>query len=396
MAKARPILLLLLLTAILAQPRTAQGQESLTLSPSATLRFGEGLRFGLRADGAGEVTAMTLFLQPEGSSNVYRADVPFQPSDTLEVAVDVPASAIGLRPYQRVSYGWELQTTNGAHRVAPEMLAYADDRFTWQALQQDGLAAYWTGAEGPFLGEQVLEAARAALDEAGPLLPLMAVRPFAIYVYPSSADLRDAQSRLALDSAALSAADIILVTAVNPQSAVAELGQSVPPAVLELLLNQTAGGVAGQPWWLRQGLGGRLQAQRDPRAESLLAAALAAGTTLPLSTLCGAPSESGDASLLAAAQSTAVVDYLLRTKGETAVRELFAAYDGGADCASGAQQALGLSLDDLDAAWRSAAGPRAPLGGFWADFGLIVVLLLGGSMLAALLYRVTRRGLEMA
>lgn len=395
MAGTRRIFLLLLILLMLLPLRTAvparAQNDGPVLQPSAAATFGESVRLGLRADEAGGVSAMTLFLQPVGAPQVYEVNVPFSPAETLEVAVTVPAAVIGLQPFQRLSYGWELQTADGVRRVPPQVLAFEDTRFTWQELEQGGITAHWSGGE-PFFGDQVLAIAAAALQEAGQVLPLAAARPFDIYVYPSSADLRAALQTLGADEAALREAGVILVTAVNPQTAATELGQSLPPAVVDLLAAQTAGGAAAQPWWLLAGLGGRLQGQRDPRSEALLAEALAAGTTTPLAALCAAPAQTGDAALLAEAQSTAVLDYVLRTRGETAVRALAAAYDGGADCAAGLVQALGQSPDELHTAWLNAAAPRSPLSGFWSEFGLYLLLLLGGGLMAVLIYRVTRRG----
>ena len=108
--------------------------------------------------------------------------------------------------------------------------------------------------------------------------------------------------------------------------------------------------------------------------------------------LCVDPQESGDTAVVTAAQSGAILDYVARTRGETAVRTLAAAYIAGDDCETGTLKALGQSLDELQRAWLADRLPRSAVGQFWTDNGLWLVLLLGGTLIAALVYWVTYHG----
>ena len=374
---------------------TARAQEDvLFLEPSAAFTFGQELRFGLAAENAQGVESITLFLQPERSLNVYEINVPFEPDERIDVLVTVPVEKTDLRPFHSLNYGWELQTANGIQRVPPQVLNYRDDRFNWQQLTEEGITALWT-SEGPFFGEQVVEIAAEALRTGSTLLPLAQIEPIDIYVYPSSADVRTAVDLVgaAEDAAVLPGAGVLLLAVVNPQSATDELLQSVPPAVGELLLFQAAHGDLGvYPWWFRQGLLQMFGTAGDVREQELLAQAVADGSTAPLWRLCVDPQESGDTAVVTAAQSGAILDYVARTRGETAVRDLAAAYIAGDDCETGTLKALGLSLDELQRAWLADRLPRSAVGQFWTDNGLWLVLLLGGTLIAALVYWVTYHG----
>lgn len=379
----------------LALVLAAHAQEDvLFLEPNVAFTFGQELRFGLTAGNAAGVESITLFLQPERSPNVYEIDVPFEAGERIDVLVTVPVEELDLRPFHDLNYGWELQTVNGIQRVPPQVLTYQDDRFKWQQLTEEGITAHWT-SEGPFFGEQVLEIAAQALQTGGELLPLAQLEPFDIYVYPSSADVRTALDLLGATErgALLHNAGVLLLAVVNPQSAANELQQGVPPAVGELLLAQASAAEPGHyPWWFREGFTCMLGSTDDVREQELLARVVADGRTPLLSRLCVNPQETGDEAVIAAAQSEAILEFVVRTRGETAVRDLASAFIAGDDCESGTRRALGMTPDELQQAWLADRAPRSAAAQFWMDNGLWLVLLFGGTLLAALVYRVTYHG----
>jgi hypothetical protein len=325
---------------------------------------------------------------------VYEIDVPFEAGERIDVLVTVPVEKIDLRPFHDLNYGWELQTVNGIQRVPPQILSYQDDRFKWQQLTEEGITAHWT-SEGPFFGEQVVEIAAEALQTGARLLPLAQLEPFDIYVYPSSADVRTALDLVGAGegTALLRDAGVLLLAVVNTQSAANELQQGMPPAVGELLLARAAGSdLDPYPWWFREGFLRMVGGMDEDREQELLTQAVAAGRTEPLLRLCMDPQGTGDTAVVAAAQSGAILDYILRTRGDTAVRDLAAAFMAGDDCETGTRNALGLSLDELQQAWLADRAPRSAVAQFWADNGLWILLLLGGTLLATLVYQVTYRG----
>ncbi len=371
---------------------SAKAQEDvLFLEPSAGFTFGQEVRFGLRAANAADVSSVKLFVQPERTTNVFEVDVPFEAGETIEVMVTVPVQKIGLRPYQSLNYGWELETSNGIRRVPPQRLDYADNRLVWQQLTENGITAHWTG-EGPFFGELALDIAGEAVKKTSALLPLEGLVPFEIYVYPSAAELRTGLEQAGVaDQQALLDSGTALITVVNPQTAESELQQAVPRTVTEILLYQAAGGQTNLfPWWFREGVMGNIQPTENPHGDELLRRAEQQGRTISLWRLCQTPLETGDYLTLAMTQSTAVVDYLLRTRGEAAVRQLAAAFLAGGSCEAAVQKVLGYSLEELNRAWLVERQPRSMAAQLWMGSGLWIVLLLGGAVLGGLVYRVTR------
>jgi hypothetical protein len=81
--------------------------------------------------------------------------------------------------------------------------------------------------------------------------------------------------------------------------------------------------------------------------------------------------------LLAYAQSVSVVRYIQAQYGNQAVRGLVNAFADGADCQSGVQRALGLTLDELKPGLVTQPGTPFPLAQFWQESGLWLLLAAG-------------------
>lgn len=338
-------------------PTLVFGQEGeFDLQSSIEYAFGQELRFSIDLQNAAKIEKITLSIRPELASNVYVKNVPFEPGETISVTHSISVNEINLKPYSQVNYFWEIQTNEGKFKIPQESFAYDDDRFEWQRMTQDGITAYWTGA-GPFLGQDVLTIVNEALAKLANLLPLEQISPFSIYVYPSSADLR-AGLRLADledDSTSHPELGVILVTAVNPQSAVADLSQSVPYELSQLLLYRaTANDFNNLPWWITEGLSTIVQTQTNPRYAQLLEEAINSSDTIPVQQLCRKTERVGERALLASAQSNSFVNYVLQRFGEEALRDLVSAYVLGDECETGVSRALGISLLELEEGWLDA------------------------------------------
>lgn len=351
------------------------------------------MQFRLTGANVEDVQSVQLFFRPQNSQTVYSVAVPFENDTALIASQAVDLTLFNLPPYNLVTYWWELETGFGPITVPEQTVVYEDDRFAWQRMTQNGVTAHWTG-NGPFFGQTVLDVTAVALDELARVLPLQEIAPFDVYVYPSSADLRAALrlTRLSDEDLPRPELGVLLVTAVNPETAEADLRQAIPQELTHLLLYRVTGdNYASLPQWLSAGLAATVQADPDPRYAPLLETAVVSGTTIPLAQLCSSLPTAGDPALLARAQSAAFITYLEQRFGRTAVADLVSAYAGGAACQEGVQQVLGTSLDELNAQWLAAQQPRSPAVQFLIDNGLWLLLLLGSFGITGLLLWQTRR-----
>jgi hypothetical protein len=262
-------------------------------------------------------------------------------------------------------------------------------------MTQEGITAHWTGS-GPFLGQDVISIVNEALVKLAKLLPLEHISPFSVYVYPSSADLR-AGLRLADlgdDSTSHPELGVILVTAVNPQSAVTDLGQSIPYELAQLLLFRVTGDDFNNlPWWITEGLSTIVQAQSNPRYSQLLEEAITSGNTIPIQQLCQKTERVGDRALLASAQSNSLANYVLQRYGDEALRDLVSAYVNGDECETGVRRKIGISLTELEEGWLMGRQQPSAFSQFFSSFGIWLLLLLGGTALMVLIIWFTERGI---
>ncbi len=385
------ILLIPLFFSLLSEAK-AQDEES-NVNSSVEYTFGEELRFLLNAENAAGIERIRLSFRPELMTERYVVDVPFEPGETISVTYPVDVGLIDLKPYSQLQYSWEIETSNGVKSLEEQTFRYDDDQFAWQQMSREAATVHWTG-NGPAFGQDVLIVVEEALSNLSVLLPLESIIPFNVYVYPSSAELRVALEGVGLDGSETTHPELgaIFVTAVNPESAVADLGQSVPFELAQLLIYQIAGENYNIfPWWLGVGIGTIFQARTNPTYDQILDEAVQTETTIPLRQLCEAPEVTGNTETLARAQSASVVEYVKLRFGDQRLADLVQNYAQGNDCQVGASRALGVTLDQLEAAWLDAYGPPSSLQLFFRSTGLWLLVLLAGFAFAGLLVYVSTR-----
>lgn len=388
-----PVLLTFLLF-LLTAAGVVLAQDDAPLSDAAVdYAYGQEFRFSLQLQDASDVQRMTLYFRPELSPHIYEVDVPFQQGDTISVTQSIDVSSLDIRPYSNVTFSWELQTSDDVQVLPEGSFTYEDDRFAWQTMIRDGVTAHWTG-EGPLFGQNVLDIVETSLSDLAQIVPLEKIDPFDVYVYPSSADVRTALRLGGVDDSQTNQHDlgVIFATAVNSQTAVADLQQSIPYEVAGLLLYRAAGEqVASIPWWLREGIAQNARPNNNPRHDQILLDAVAFGDTIPLWRLCQQPQETGLRQDLASVQSASLVSFITESQSTGTIPELLSATIQGDDCEQGVKRVLGYSLDDLEREWLDSLQEPSAAQSFINDAALWILLLIAGTILIFILLRATRQ-----
>lgn len=371
----------------------AQNDAAPLSDPSADYAYGQELRFSLQVADASGVEQITLSFRPELSSNIYEVDVPFQQGDTISVTQAVAVNTLDIRPYGEVMYSWELKTADGVQTIPERSFTYEDDRFTWKILDRDSATAHWTEGLAPF-GHSVLDIVDSSLNELSEIIPLEKIDPIDVYVYPSTADLRAASQLGGVEDTQTNqlALGVILTTAVNSQTAVADLQQSIPYEVAILLLYRAAGEqYTSIPWWLREGIAQGARPLNNPRHEQLLLEAVKSGETIPIWRLCEQPQQSGEWEELAAVQVVSLVRFLSENRAIGTIPDLLSAYIKGDDCEQGVERVLGHTLDELEREWLADLQEPSSAQSFINDVALWIILLIAGSLLVLVLLGATRQ-----
>lgn len=368
-------------------------EDQVDLEESARYAFGQELQFSLKIADASDVDKITLNVRPKFSTWNYVFEVPFEPGEAVSITHIVPVSKVNLSPFTQVKYHWQIQRGDITQRSAEETFNYEDDRFAWQQMTQNGVTVHWTGS-GPFFGQDILTVAGEPLNQLISLLSIAELNPFDIYVYPSSADLRAALRLAGINEVTNSHPDlgVILVTAVNPQSAISELGQSLPYEIAQLLLYNVSIDEFGKiPWWLRDGIGIMVQLEPNPRFDQILIDALSSQQTIPMTELCVRTERSGDRMQLASAQSKSFVEYILERYGEQTLSELVTTYIEGDACEIGIKRIIGITMEELESDWLQSQQEQNPIANFISNYGIWFLLLIFGTVIMVLIISSTKQ-----
>jgi hypothetical protein len=377
----------------------AQG-ETTAVSPTfysdVSYTFGQSMTFVLEAEGLdlADVTEVILFFRSEAATSTYSAELPMTGA-AWPLSHRVDLTSVRLPPFVDVAYWWRVTLVDGAVVEVPsQTTAYVDDQFEWQTLTQNGVTAHWVG-DDLALGQLALDIVAESLPRLRQLLPAPEPVEFDLYLYPTSADLR-AALRLTgqewVGGHAHPELGVLLVTAVNIRTAPTDLRQSIPHEMTHLFLYQATGPNYDRvPQWFNEGLATYMEASPNPSYDLLLREAVNGRVTMPLADLCHSFPDREEQTLLAYAQSASVIRYIQTRYGNQALRGLVNAFADGADCYSGVERALGLTLDDFNRDWLRSLEPRSPLAQFWQESGLWLLLLVGGFLFAGLLVWLPRR-----
>jgi hypothetical protein len=313
------------------------------------------MTFHLLAHSAAEITAVRLFLEPADGDPFEWEAVVFEPGAEIAATATLDLALFPLPPFAAIAFWWTLTDSGGLTlSTEPQSFQYEDNRFTWERFTDGAITVHWYAGTSAF-GQSAHQVATNALprinrDLRAPLPPHTD-----LYIYATAADIQAALLRLGrtwADGHADPTLGVVLVVAADDLRADFALQREIPHELTHVLLYHAAGdNLRRVPQWLNEGLAGINQGQPESDFPALLEAARASNSFHNLAALCAAfPAETAQARL-AYAQSESLVRYLRDRFGSEATYALVQAYGSGAACNAGVETTLGLSLEELSAAW---------------------------------------------
>lgn len=371
---------------LISAGQTAVAQTP-TFSSSVEVAYGQKVIFRLSGQLEAAIDHIELFVNTTHAATPLSVEVRFTQAEGQVVAgYDLDPTLAEIAPFEEVTFWWELDAAESGTITVPEArFTYRDDRFDWRELSNEDVTVYWTSNDAD-LGQIAWEIASDGRQMLDRILPQTAVSPLSVYIYPSTADLR-AGLRLAgrdwQDEHTDPDLGVVLVTAVNPLTATADLSQTISHELVHLRLHRLSPTVA-LPHWYEEGLALMVE-ENGGGAEALLADAVANDTALTLLTLCTNFPETKPETELALAQSSSLLRYIQSQFGDQALRQLGANYLSGAGCEAGLSQTLDMSLAALNADWLAAQMPQPTWLTFLSQNGLWLLLLLASFGLLALI-----------
>jgi hypothetical protein len=345
MRKYSVIPIIFILTLAIFTPVNAQ--ESQFADPGLTYRFGEFLGFSVRLDPAIPVEKAMIYVSSEQHENVL-VDVA-QVDENGQITYNYVIQPGVLRPFMQIFFKFEVTLKDGQTLTSPLYTSdYVDTRFEWTSREDPQIVVSWVKGDGAF-GQAVFDSAQQGIKRMEQLVAPASDGPVRIYVYPSAADLQSALN-LAGENwiAGHASPDLgVVLTSIAPgPEQKLEMEREIPHEMAHILLYRQVGDrYENLPVSV-------VEINPNPDYQRALTAASQNNSLLPFSSLCQVFPPDAAGAFQAYAQSESLVKYIKDKFGATGIQALISSYADGLDCNRGMQQALGMTLDDLDKNWR--------------------------------------------
>ncbi|MBN1977302.1 MAG: hypothetical protein JW918_07870 [Anaerolineae bacterium] len=337
---------------------------------NASYNFAQQITFTLEATSTAQVTKVYLVFAATGSDQTETRDVFFeQEGDTIRASYMHDLRLSPLNPFDTIIFRWEIEYDGDKrYTVGERQLEYVDNRFAWGQVsdEETHITIHWIEGEGDLkFGQTALDIARASLQDINAELRAPLPEAINIYIYDTQDNLNAAMILSGRDWAGGQAhPDLgVIVVAIPPNSLVAtsRMERFIPHEITHLLVYQivTPEGYRYVPEWLDEGLATANERLPNVDYGLMIEEYQQRGQLIPLRELCVPFSPDSQTAYLSYAQSGSVVDYIRERYGAQGIRDLLAAYKNGASCTSGVEEALGISIDALDANWQASLAPQS-------------------------------------
>jgi hypothetical protein len=371
---------ILLIFSLGIQLRTAGAEDAVeVISQEVEYTFGDEMAFRIQFSSSMRVVDLTLFIQaPDVPTFVGSVSIPEQGSGYFLYEL----SQRPLPAFSNINYYYQFTLSSGGTVNSPPYnLTYLDNRFNWQELDEGQFKIYWYQGEIT-LAQEVRDAAVQGQEKILQLLQQPADnQPITVFIYASEEDLQTTLSSIGQTwvsghaDPALGSMVVALPAAIDRPL---EIQRLIPHELTHIMLYRFMGAEYQYlPAWFSEGLASLMEAYTLPEYELALERAHAAHDLIPFAHICQAFPADADLALLSYAQSESLVRYLKQQYGLPALQAMIYAYDQGVSCDRGVENALGLTLTELEKEWQQAVFGEGRI--------LLYIYVLGAVLLVLVL-----------
>jgi hypothetical protein len=326
-----------------------------------TNQFPNALTFGLEVESEEALAQAEVIYKLQGDSSRTRQPVEFEGGSGARLMYTWETANITVAPSSPVTYHWELEDVAGRRLTTQEAVYYYDDvRFAWNELRQGDLIVRWYEGD-PELGQEVFEAALAALDQMQEATGQTPEFPIHVLLYANPEDFAAWHSYVDTWVGGEAFPALGVTAQIVPSNASGEwIWSVIPHEIAHLYFFQVLDTpFASWPSWLDEGLAQYYELVDQGPSLAFAAEAARDGRLLPLRALSGGFGRDDEQVRLAYAQSLSVVTFLLDTWGETGLQRLIEAFRIGNNPQKAVEQALGVSWEVFEASWITWMGVPA-------------------------------------
>jgi hypothetical protein len=360
-------ILLLLLLVSLATPVHAQANVQVVRN-LASLTFPESIEFQAEFQSGAQITSVVL---EYGRNQLTCGTVEAKAFPTLTPGTDVKVDWVwemrqsgSLPPGASVWWRWQVSAAGGVQFTSPtKTTLWLDNVHSWQVISGGNINLhYYSG--GASFGQQLHDAAAAALVRLSQDVGVTADSPVDIYIYADTNDLQDAvlYSPSWIGGQAFPESDIVII-GIPPDQLDWGKGTEAHELTHVLVGHLTFSCLGFIPTWLNEGIAMVGQGGLQPVDQAQLDQARTADTLPSLRSLTGAFSEESSRATLSYDVAYSVVDFMLTTYGRDKMTALLLDLRDGQTADQALQAVYAFNVDGLETAWRTSIGAAAHAGG---------------------------------
>ncbi|OGO24570.1 MAG: hypothetical protein A2Z28_07145 [Chloroflexi bacterium RBG_16_51_9] len=339
------------------QPVTPVVVNQLTiLSSSAKPDFPAQLTFSLKAASDSNIADVRLHytVDREGFANVTsEVYLDFAPGNTIDVQWPWDMRKTGGLPTgATVKYWWTVKDVNGnIVETAPSRISFDDTRYAWQSITEDKTTIYWYKGDLSFARE-IMSATQEALTRLSGSTGAYLKKPVKIYVY-ASRDLLGAMifPQEWTGGVAFTEFGTIII---GIDSGNLDWGKrAITHELTHLVVHQMTFNPYGDlPTWLDEGLAVYNEGELEANFVNTLKAALDNNGLISARSLSSPFSANTNEALLSYAESYSLVEFLVKTYGQSKMLELLTTFSQGSTYNNALGKAYGFDVDGLNTLWR--------------------------------------------
>lgn len=357
--------LLLSLLLLLVSLSVVLAQAPITVSSQVEAQFPSAITFTLSATSQSPITSAVLRYRLERIScfeEIVDRHLNFTPSPEVQASWTLDMRKIGGLPTgARLRYQWLIEDADGNRLVTPEeTLRFEDTRYPWRSLEQGMVTLRWYQGDEAF-ASRLMAAAQSALDRLSRDTGTRLEHPVELYIYESTAALRQArifpqawEGGVAFPSYGLVAIGIAQEQLAWGEEAVAH--ELAHLGVYQMSFNC----YQDLPTWLNEGLAEYAEGDPTPDERSRLEQAIAASSIISVKSLSSSFPADPQQALLSYAESRSIVAFLIQDYGQDKLLELVDSLRRGHTYDQALLQTYGFDTQGLDAAWRDSIGAPPP------------------------------------
>jgi hypothetical protein len=336
--------------------------------PTATSDFGKEILFRQPTVVNEPIASAELLLTFPGAlgPTILEVEAPHGTGERLLTESFDPVVDGALSPNTTLEARWRLYPSASPDAPVTGPLVtvkYVDDRFDWRTASGDIVRVHWYEGTAAF-GARALKIAEEAVESSSALLGVTETEPIDFFVYADVDPFYDALGPGTRENVGGQAnAEIRTLFALVTPGEIDDAWVSIViPHELTHLVFDTAveNPYHFPPRWLNEGVAEYQSQGYDTGYRQTIESGARNGTLIPLDGLTGQFPTTYERFSLAYAESTAAVDYLVRTYGQDALVTLITSYASGLTDDEAFQQALGLDTTAFGDAWLASVGAVAP------------------------------------